>query len=69
MGDSVKFDIDDEDMNEKSFEFFRGKGSAADAKTELFRPGEGMALDFSKSDSRAPGCKILEGEGRRPDDL
>jgi hypothetical protein len=46
-GSSVKFDIDDEDMNEKSFEFFRGKGSAADAKTELFRPGEGMALVFS----------------------
>ena len=56
MGDSVKFDIDEEDMNEKSFEFFRGKGSAADAKTELFRPGEGMALVFSKSDkSRREG--------------
>jgi hypothetical protein len=51
LGDSVKYDIDQEDMNEKSFKFFGGKGSAADAKTELFRPGEGMALVFSKSES------------------
>lgn len=56
LGNTVKFDIDEEDMNEKSFEFFKGKGSAADATTELFRPGEGMALVYSKSEkSRKEG--------------
>jgi hypothetical protein len=40
----------------KAFEFFKGKGSAADAKTELFRPGEAMALVYSKSEkSREEG--------------